>query len=310
MASIGKLDKMIQRNNIQQLVEDNGDFGGDLVSQNAALSNIVNPPAKTAATTAPATPAKPDATQALIDQILGQNLTGKWSGEGYGSAQANAADMAKILAGIGITDIKQFGKIPQYETQTQYQGQPVNVDEEGNPYIMVPGPGLDDYGNPMPARQNIDPKQVQQVQVQVGEAFGNKATGQVVPNTYSERQTGNMWGGTFQGKGNTGYGVQFDAQGNPYFYTQGASSNDLAQIMQMAGPVGQIALAVATGGLSIPRQIAANMAIQVLSGKDIGDAIKGAAVSLAVAQIPGTDFMKEANKMIGGLDLPSSVTST
>jgi hypothetical protein len=298
---------MIQRNNIQQMVEDGGDFGSDLVSQNTALANIINPPAKTAA---PATPAKPDYTEALIQQILGSSDSSRWTGAGHGSAQANAADMAKILNSIGISDIHQFGKIPQYETRSQYQGQDVNVDEEGTPYIMVPGPGLDDYGNPMPARQNIDPRQVQQVQVQVGETFGNKETGQVVPTTYSERQTGNFFGGTFEGKGNTGYGVQFRPDGTPVFYTQGASSNDLANIMQMAGPVGQIALAVATGGLSIPQQIAANMAIQVLSGKDIGDAMKSAAVSMAMSQIPGTDVMKDGVKYIEKMGLGETLTST
>jgi hypothetical protein len=48
----------------------------------------------------------------VAQQILGQGLTDKWQGQGHGSAQANAADMAKILTGIGITDIKQFGEVP------------------------------------------------------------------------------------------------------------------------------------------------------------------------------------------------------
>jgi hypothetical protein len=108
----------------------------------------------------------------LTQQILGQGTTDKWSGQGFGSAEANAADMAKILAGIGITDVSQFGQLP-----------------DGS--------------------------------------FGNKLTGQPVPNTYSERQTGNAFGGTFAGKGNTGYRVEFDAQGKPLFYTTGASSSDV-----------------------------------------------------------------------------------
>jgi len=105
-------------------------------------------------------------------QILSQGTTDKWTGEGKGSAEANAADMANILAGIGITDISQFGQLP-----------------DGS--------------------------------------FGNKLTGQPVPNTYSERQTGNAFGGTFAGKGNTGYRVEFDASGKPLFYTTGASSSDV-----------------------------------------------------------------------------------
>ena len=221
----------------------------------------------------------PETIDALSQQILGQGLTGKWTGEGYGSAEKNAADMAKILAGIGITDIKQFGKIPQYETQTQYKGQQVNFDEDGNPYVMALGGGLDDYGNPMPTRQTVDPKQLEQVQVKTGDAFGNKVTGQIVPNTYSERQKDNFWGGTFAGKGNTGYGVQFDSQGNPIFYTQGASSNDLANIMKDLGPVGQIALAAATGGMSLPAQLATNAAVQLLAGGNLKDIVKGTALS-------------------------------
>ena len=120
----------------------------------------------------------------LTQQILGQGTTDKWSGQGFGSAEANAADMAKILAGIGITDINQFGQI-----------QKTVVDEEGNKSVVT--------------------------------TYGNKLTGQEVPNTYSERQTGNAFGGTFAGKGNTGYRVEFDASGKPLFYTTGASSSDV-----------------------------------------------------------------------------------
>ena len=212
----------------------------------------------------------------LATQILGQKLTGKWTGQGFGSAEANARDMGKILASIGITDIKQFGPITR----------------EVDVYV-----GSDDSGNPIYERQ-------------IERTFGNKETGQAVPNTYSERQTGDFFGGTFAGKGNTGYGVKFGADGTPYFYTQGASSNDLANLMQDLGPLGQIAIAVATGGLSIPQQIAANMAIQVLSGGDLDDAIKGAALSFAGSQIPGMDFMKDGASYIQTLGLPTDVANT
>jgi hypothetical protein len=200
----------------------------------------------------------------LIKQILASSNTSKWSGEGFGSAEKNAADMAKILSKAGITDIKQLG-----------------VKQEVIPAMY--GEGLNE-----PER--------------VVNKYYNKATGQELENTYGERQTGNFFGGTFTGKGNTGYGVQFKPDGTPVFYTQGASSNDLAQIMQMAGPVGQIGLAIATGGLSIPQQIAARFAMNVLSGQDVGDAVKGAAISYAMANIPGTDVMKESSKFLNKLD--------
>ena len=80
--------------------------------------------------------------------------------------------------------------------------------------------------------------------------------------------------------------------------------------MQDLGPLGQIAIAVATGGLSIPQQIAANMAIQVLSGGDLDDAIKGAALSFAGSQIPSMDFMKDGASYIQTLGLPTDVANT
>ena len=260
--------------------EDTG-FGGNAMEQNEALANIINPPAPSPAPASTPAPTKnistTDATiEALKKQILGQGLTGKWTGQGYGSAEANAADMAKILAGIGITDIKQFGPITR----------------EVDAYI-----GSDDSGNPIYEKQTE-------------RTFGNKETGQAVPVTYSGRQTGNFFGGTYEGKGNTGYGVNFAPDGTPIFYTQGASSNDLANLMQDMGPVFQIGLALATGGLSIPQQIAARMAVNVLSGQDIGDAVKSAAISMAVANIPGTDLMKDGAKYIEKMGLDPTITKT
>jgi hypothetical protein len=128
----------------------------------------------------------------LTQQILATSDPRQWSGQGFGSAQANAADMAKIIAATGATDISQFGQITK----------------------QVPTYSYDDNGN--------------QTQTGTSEVstYGNKLTGQEVGNTYSERQTGNAFGGTFAGSGNTGYRVNFDDQGKPQFYTTGASSSD------------------------------------------------------------------------------------
>jgi hypothetical protein len=175
----------------------------------------------------PATPAaaqqpKTNYIDALSKQILGQGHTDKWTGAGFGSAEANARDMARILDSIGVTDIKQFGLIDKpYDAQVNPDGRGGYVDMQGKP---------------------VDPKKVtaQDVSGESGtetvytaptttKVYGNKVTGQEVPMTYSERQTGNAWGGTFEGAGNTGYRVQFDEQGNPYFYTTGASSDNMAQ---------------------------------------------------------------------------------
>lgn len=204
------------------------------------------------------------ATDDLIKQILASSNTSRWTGEGFGSAEKNAADMANILAKAGITDIKQLG-----------------VKQE-----VIPAMYFESGETPE----------------QIVNKYYNKETGQELENTYGERQTGNFFGGTFTGKGNTGYGVQFKPDGTPVFYTQGASSNDLADIMKMAGPAGQLGLAIATGGLTIPQQIAAKFAMNVLSGQDVGDAIKGAAASYAISNLPGMDVMKESSKLLNNLD--------
>ena len=204
----------------------------------------------------------------LAQQILAQGTSSKWTGEGYGSPEKTAYDMGVMLAGQGITDINQLGQetkvIPGYSVET----------EQGT--VDVP-------------EQTVT-------------QFINKATGQPI-NAYYDKAQGNTWGGTFAGEGSTAYKVQFDASGKPIFYSQyGGSSNDLANLMTDLGPLGQIGLAVATGGLSLPEQLAANFAVQVLSGKDIGDAIKNTAISYAGAQIPGLDAVKEGSAYLNTID--------
>jgi len=147
----------------------------------------------------------------LIKQIQSQGTTDKWTG-GYG-ADAATKDMARILDSIGITDINQFG--------------PVTKQVE-----LYMGEGVD--GTPI-------------YQTQEEQTFGNKETGQAVPVTYNDRQTGNAFGGTFEGKGNTGYRVDFTPDGKPIFYTTGASSSNAAEIIK---PFATMALlAAGIGGL-------------------------------------------------------------
>jgi hypothetical protein len=277
-----------------------------------------------------------NAVENVTQQILGQGLTSKWKGEGKGSAEANATDMANILTSIGITDIKDFGKVTTYapveEYGKTYNGQQVRtvnnedgttitgyyagtgqVDNNGDEYqqfVEVPKDaklttlyGQDDgNGSLLPVDQSQVIIKDGKAVVASGETFGNKLTGQAVPNTYSERQTGDAFGGTFDGDGNTGYRVKFAPDGTPIFYTTQASSNDLQILMDDLGPLGQIALAFATGGLSIPEQIAAKFAISVLSGQDIGDAVKSAATSYAGSLVPGLDIIKDGASYLTDLD--------
>jgi hypothetical protein len=172
----------------------------------------------------------------LTQQILATSDPRKWSGQGYGSAQANAADMAKILAQAGITDIKQLG--------VRQEVIPASAGEWGET-----------------AAQNVN-------------KYFNKDTGQELGNTYGERQQGNFFGGTFQGKGNTGYGVTFDAQGNPQFYTQGASSSDLNKenLIPLA-LMGGLAL----GGGALGAEAAGGTTPTALGGADLYADAAGAA---------------------------------
>ena len=192
----------------------------------------------------------------LTQQILGQGTTEKWTGEGKGSAQANAADMANILAGIGITDINQFGQITK----------------------QVPVTYSDEYGT------LYDTGQTQTVTT-----YGNKVTGQEVPSTYGERQTGNAFGGTFAGKGNTGYRVEFAPNGTPVFYTTGASSSDAGDWM----PIVQLALAATGAGGLLGNALLGTGASQIASSA-LGNAILGGATT----GLAGGDALKGA--LLGG----------
>ena len=255
---------------------------------------------------------------ALTQQILGQGLMSQWSGEGYGSAEANAADMARILSSIGITNINQFGEVAKYDP-VSVVGYTLNGAQVQNPrpgeYYTIDR-RYDDEGGYYDVRRNLSAEEAAQVKpiygtnvgtneegyptynpvdpssvisqgngfvTKTGTTYGNKATGQVVPNTYSERQTGNAWGGTFAGSGNTGYRVQFTPDGIPLFYTTGASSNDLAnllgdnKLLNFAANVG----AAAFGG---PLGTAA---LQLAQGNDLGDAAKAALLTYGGQQVSG-----------------------
>jgi hypothetical protein len=214
----------------------------------------------TAMTTAPAaiTPTSASSTNSPVDnltkQILARGNTANW--QGGVDAETAAKDMAKILSGIGITDINQFGKVTQtgLNEDVRPDGRGGFVNLKGQPVdsaLVVP---LEMDGNVV---GYFAPTGTQ-------ETYGNKETGQVVPNTYAERQTGNAFGGTYEGKGNTAYRVDVGADGKPVFYTTGASSRDdisafapiiAAALTPVLGPaaaslLGPSASTLATGALT------------------------------------------------------------
>lgn len=259
----------------------------------------------------------------LTQQILSQGTTSQWSGEGFGSAEANAKNMAEILAGIGITDIRQFGKIPNYQPVEQvgftYNGMTVQNPRPGLYYVQEPA--YDGEGSLYFNRRDLSPEEAKQVKpiygvrtgedegiptyntnidqasvttkdgklvATTGETFGNKVTGQAVPNTYSERQTENAWGGTFAGKGNTGYRVNFTDDGTPVFYTTGASSRDsfvssILPMVTLALPFAAPALAGTIGSSLAGGTSAATQA-----------AIGNAVIQGTLAEAQGGDFLKGA----------------
>jgi hypothetical protein len=274
----------------------------------------------------------------LKGQILAQNLTSKWSGEGHGSAEKNASDMAKILADIGIKNIKDFGKVTQYapvqEIGKTYNGQQVitTTNDEGQTISYVREPTgeyqydyetgenrpvlktvfvppdaklgsvygqYDGYETVTPVDQSKITFKDGKPVVAAGETFGNKKTGQAVPNTYSERQTGDFFGGTFAGKGNTGYGVKFAPDGTPIFYTAGASSNDLVNMFAddpLLGTIAQIGAAYFGGP-------AGSAALSAAMGKKPGDILKSAALSYLGNQagsfVSGTEGITNALGEVG-----------
>lgn len=203
---------------------------------------------------------QPPANNNLIQQILASSDPTKWTGEGFGSAQANAADMAKVLGAAGITDINQLGvrTVPGGQTQ----------DYDGNVYQLP------------------DTQQ-----------YYNKATGQAVNAGY-DRAGGNIFSGTFAGSGSTGYGVQFNDQGNPQFYTQyGGSTSDIGSVAPLIGIAGMAfgippiigealgftgAAASAAGGAVLGGSTAALTGGNVLKG-----ALTGGALGYAGSQFGG-----------------------
>ena len=292
------VNEIIARQPIEQPIQQDADAPVEQMVAPQTLLQTTEPTQKAQETKS--TKPSDSVIESLTQQILGQGTSENW--QGGVDAKTAAKDMAKIMAGIGITDIRQFGKIPDLVTaEVQYgvNGQVARQDEDGNYYIMAQG-GTDSEGNQINYRQSVSEADLSPIygynktidgdgsttfeavdpskvivkdgvpRVQVGETYGNKETGQVVPNTYSERQTGNAFGGTFEGSGNTGYRVDFAPDGTPVFYTTKSSSNDLLNIMASNPVVNAVAtyFAYQAGG---PAGVAALNAAQ---GKDIKDVAK------------------------------------
>jgi hypothetical protein len=210
---------------------------------------------------------KDDNLDALVQQILGQGTTASWKGQGYGSAEANAREMAKILASAGITNINQVGMIDvPYDTQVRPDGRGGFVDLQGKPVDSSKVTAQDVSGE-------SGTETVYTAPITTSKLLGNKETGQriVSPFSTSEQTSPNLFGGTYEGKGATGFHVNFDAQGNPIFYTGDIAQNPLGDL---SGPVGTMIVSAIGGPLAVA-------ALGLASGKKPIDIIKSAALAYA-----------------------------
>ena len=95
----------------------------------------------------------------------------------------------------------------------------------------------------------------------------NTVTGEKLFSGYGERTKGNLWSGSYEGSGNTGFGVQFTDSGKPIFYSEGASSSTLKKDLLKAAVV-----AAAAFGLVGPESLAGIFG----SGAAVGEGLTAA----------------------------------
>ena len=161
----------------------------------------------------------------IAQQILAQGNTGQWTGQGYGSPEKTAYDMAVMLAGQGITDINQLGMVDKIGGI----GVSPVYDQSGTGQIVGFTDSKGNAVDPSKVKPSEDGDGGYYTTGVIGKTFGNKQTGQEISPYYDKAgQVGaDIWGGTFQGKGSTAYGVSFDESGKPTLYSKygGSSSN-------------------------------------------------------------------------------------
>jgi hypothetical protein len=250
-----------------------------------------------------------DVVQNLASQILGQGTTSRWTGEGFGSKEANAREMAKTLAAAGITDINQFGKFKQIASHAGQAPSAVYPNDPNDPskgyytfehvwdVSRPPGEEVVRSENKIP----VDPSSIVDKSYDVydetigefvtvknlstntpvyEEVLGNKQTKQPISSDYDQRY-GNIFSGTYTGNNQTQFGVQFTADGTPVFYTQeGPSTSNVGEIMQIAG----LAMSIFAPGL----------------GGAIGSAITGTAATTVISQVVGSAIVSGTMAELSG----------
>ena len=255
--------------------------------------------------------------QKLVQQMMGQGTSSKWTGEGAGSPTANAGMMADVLMSAGITDIRDFGKIDiPTGTAPAYVELKDPKDPSKGGYViekMI----LDATGESIPSGKKIEltPERISKIRpsyVQdseygavvnsysiddvpvVREQFGNKLTSQPVNANYN-RTGGDIFSGTYGGHGRTNFGVQFAPDGTPVFYTQfGGDTSSFAGLREFL-PIAGFALnfVFPGAGAALGTALGATGATAAI----VGNAI----INGAMAEAAGGDFWKAAaGSAIGG----------
>jgi hypothetical protein len=109
----------------------------------------------------------------------------------------------------------------------------------------------------------------------------NTVTGEKLISGYGERTKGNLWSGSYEGKGNTGFGVQFTETGKPIFYTEGASSSTLKKDLLKAAVI-----AGAAFGIVGPEAFSGIFGSGAAASTALG--AEAAATGLTLAELGGT----------------------
>ena len=109
----------------------------------------------------------------------------------------------------------------------------------------------------------------------------NTVTGEKLISGYGERTKGNLWSGSYEGAGNTGFGVQFTETGKPIFYTEGASSSTLKKDLLKAAVI-----AGAAFGIVGPEAFSGIFGSGTAAATGLG--AEAAATGLTLAELGGT----------------------
>jgi hypothetical protein len=143
----------------------------------------------------------------------------------------------------------------------------------------------------------------------------NTETGQKLISGYGERTKGNLWSGTYEGGGNTGFGVQFTDSGKPIFYTEGASSSTLKKDLIKAAVV-----AAAAFGVFGPESLSSIYGSGAMAGEGLTAAeafaagltpAQAAAAGLTTAELTAAGYTAAqiAGTAAPGLLTPAAVTT-